>query len=106
VVSTGVGPGEISGAPAVAFSLVLDNGSAVPLSLDLTNVTVSYGPAETPGLPVDGPPGRPFSGVVAAGGSASAVYVFRIPTDERDRIMLSLSYRVDRPVVVFSGASS
>lgn len=104
VTSAGEGPGQVSGDPAVAFHVTLENGSGQPVSLALTTVAAEYGPESTPGLPVDGPPAAPLSGAVAAGAAAEAVYVFRIPLGERDRVTLSLRYSVDAPSVSFSGA--
>lgn len=104
VTSAGTGPGQVSGEPAVAFHLTLDNGSPLPVSLDLTTVSSAYGVDSTPGLPVDGAPAVAFAGAVPSGGSASAVYVFRIPTADRDQVVLSLRYSVDVPAVTFAGA--
>ncbi len=103
VTAAGSGPGQISGAPAVAFTLAVDNASGSPVPLDLANVTVTYGADRTPALPVDGDPGRSFPAAASPRSSATAVYVFAVPDDQRSDVTLTLRYSVDRPTVVFTG---
>jgi hypothetical protein len=102
--SAGSGPGQLAGAAAVAFSLTLENGTAQPVGLDLANVAVRSGPDGDPGLPVEGPPAAPFRGVLAAGASATAVYVFVIAPEQRDRVVLSVGYAPDAPLVELTGS--
>lgn len=105
VTSAGTGAGQVAGAPAVAFSISLVNGSTVPVSLAATNVALSYGAAADPGLPVGGAPATVFSGVLAPGGTASAVYVFAVPPDRRGTVALTVSYAAGAPVVLLTGAA-
>jgi hypothetical protein len=95
------GAGEVSG-PGLVITLQFDNASAK--TIDLGNVVVALADSKAaPGSPMSAPPAHPFSGKLAAGGHASAVYVFTIPKADRKPITLSVSYTSAAPVVVFSG---
>jgi len=95
------GPGEVSG-PAVALSIRLVNGSSK--ALGLTDVVVDVQDAAgTPGVPMSADPARPFSGSLAAGAQADAVYVFGLPADHRSPISVSVSYSTEAPIVLFVG---
>jgi hypothetical protein len=104
VETQGVGPGETAGEPAVAVTLRVQNGSAQPLDLGATVVSLTTGPEATPGRFSEGPPARAFSGSVAAGASAEGVYVFALPTGERGDIVLDVSLAPERPVVRLTGS--
>jgi hypothetical protein len=103
VQSSGSGPGEFTGQPAVAFTIRLTNSSAKPLSLSTVVVNASYGRDATPAVPDDGKTSHPMSGQLMPGQSASGVYVFLIPTEERKRVAVSVSYAARTPTVVFTG---
>jgi hypothetical protein len=95
------GPGEISG-PGVALTIRISNESndAVDLGSVTVNVTGSVG---GPGLQLLGPPATSFSGSLAAGRAAQAVYVFTIPVPQRSPMTVSISYSAAAPVLVFRG---
>jgi hypothetical protein len=98
----GYGPGNIPG-PALRITVHIDNGTAEPVSLDGVAVSLTYGPDATPGSPLDDPSRAPFSGTVDAGASAEGTYVFTVPRDQRDRIVVSVGYQAGAPVLVFTG---
>jgi hypothetical protein len=105
VTSTGSGPGEISGQPAVAFVLTFNNGSASTVSL--TDVTVDFkDSADNPGTPDDGTPAQPVAASVAAHSTQSGTYVFRVPTDTRSKVTISVHLNTSVPDVALTGAVS
>jgi hypothetical protein len=71
------GPGEVAG-PAVAVHLTVRNASARPFPLGGLVVTATYG-GGVPGDETDVAPSRTLTGSLPVGGSASGVYVFRVP---------------------------
>lgn len=93
-------PGEVGG-PGVALTIEIDNGSAE--SIDVGNVIVdlvdSTGASATP----IGTGSTPFSGAIAAGDSASGVYVFTIDEAVRGDVTIRISYSADEPIVLFTG---
>jgi hypothetical protein len=98
---TAKGPGEISG-PGLAVSVEVTNSSGANLSLDAISVTLT----DSAGNPCSYVPvseGRPFAGSLAPGKSATAVYVFTIPTDRRSPITVGLIYGPSTSVVLFTG---
>ncbi|MHA3703890.1 hypothetical protein ACXR2U_17100 [Jatrophihabitans sp. YIM 134969] len=94
-------PGEIAG-PGVRLTLAIQNRSSSPL--DLGNVTVdlqdSSGSSATP---LTGNGSKPFTGTAAPGGSATGVYVFTLPVDDRSGVRLYVTSKASLPVVVFTG---
>lgn len=95
------GVGEVSG-PAVAVSFVITNGSS--RSVDLGSVTANLDDAAgTPSVSMVGDPATPFRGIVAAGKSSAATYVFALSKTHRNPVTISLSYTTAAPVVLFVG---
>lgn len=94
------GPGEISG-PGVQLTIRIDNQTSSELSVG--SVAVNLQDANgTPGSPIDSAT-HPFSGLVAAGKSVTAVYVFNLPTEHRNPTTVSITYSTKAPVVLFNG---
>jgi hypothetical protein len=94
-------PGELRG-PAVDLELLLSNGADAPVNLDRVTVTMVYGAAGTPAIPV--PSGaEPFGGDLAAGESASGRYRFLIPTEERGAVRILVNYSAEQPTVILTG---
>ncbi|MGF7238837.1 MAG: hypothetical protein ACQSGP_28355 [Frankia sp.] len=104
VVSAGVGPGEIAGAPSVALTFLLRNSSGAAIGLDGITVTAVYGDAATPASPVSDTNEDPLQGSLPAGGSMSGTYVFEIPPARRGQVTVTISYTATRPTVVFVGS--
>lgn len=103
VKTAGSGPGEIAGAPAIAVTLAISNGTARPLDLNQVSVTAAYGPAATPASSSGGVPAKPLAGSLRAGATATGVYVFRVPTSQRGRVDLEVSYLAGQPIILFRG---
>ncbi|WP_116287961.1 hypothetical protein [Parafrankia colletiae] len=101
--SQGEGPGQFTGQPAVAFTLALRNVSGRAVDLDAVNVTVSYGAGDLPAQPDSGPAARPLAGALQPGQTASGVYVFLVPEEQRSRVTTVVSYDAAKPAVSFTG---
>jgi hypothetical protein len=95
------GPGEVSG-PAVALTVKITNGASKRLPLDQVVVTLT-GADRAPGTPMSGSPARPLAGSLAAGSSASGVYVFAVPKGSRNPVTVEVTVRGGDPVLVFRG---
>jgi hypothetical protein len=102
---TAVGPGNIAG-PALRVTVRIENGTAEAVSLDGVAVNMAYGPERTPASPLDDPSRRPFGGMVAAGESAEAIYVFSVPTSARASVTIEVGYQAGAPLLLFTGAAS
>lgn len=94
-------PGEVAG-PGLAVTIVVDNGSS--RAIDLSNVVVDLrGSTGSPAIPMSASPAVPFAGELSAGASATGVYVFSIPTNQRKPISVRFSYTTEEPTVLFAG---
>jgi len=96
------GPGEVSG-PSIRFTVTITNSTSSAVDLTATVVTVDYGADRTPAGQLYEPGASPMPTTVAAGSSASGVYVFSIPTDQRSLVNITVDYSVGVPPLVFSG---
>ena len=95
--------GEVSG-PAVAVTLSIRNDSAK--SADLSQVVVTVADHDgLPASPISANASKPLAGSLAAGQSASGVYVFSLPAKAKDPISISVTFATTAPVVLFVGAS-
>lgn len=96
------GPGEIAG-PAVRVTVVATNDSPSPVLLEGVVVDLTYGAQNTSAAPLSGPGALRFSGEVAPGASATGVYVFDVPVDQRGAVSVIVSYAAAVSPVVFQG---
>lgn len=95
-------PGEIGG-PAVRFTVSVENTTSAPVSLATLVVTFDYGADRTPAAEIAEPGGSPLPAEVAAGATATGVYLFTIAPEDRSQVSITVDYSVDVPPVVFSG---
>lgn len=95
--------GEIAG-PAVQFTLELTNDTGESVDLGLIAVNAYIGADRTPAGGLIRPGGAPFEGTVEAGATATGVYVYSIPENQRDDVTLTVDYRAGEPAFVFRGA--
>ncbi|MCI2956175.1 hypothetical protein MN032_00615 [Agromyces atrinae] len=95
-------PGEVSG-PAIRVTVDLRNDSAETISLRQTIVNLYYGDSLTAGNPILQPGGAPLPEEVAAGASATGVYVFSVPADDRERVRVEIDVDIDQTIVLFEG---
>ncbi|WP_441402341.1 hypothetical protein [Arthrobacter sp. 2YAF22_2] len=103
VTGTAAGPGEIAG-PAIRFTVSVHNQSAKSVSLEGALINVEYGPNRTPALQLSGPGAARFPESVGAGATASAVFVFLLPMDQRGQVYIYLNYEVSSPIAAFAGS--
>ena len=94
-------PHEISGAAAVV-TIRISNGSSHALNLGNVVVTAEDA-AGIPLVEMRSGPSAPLSGSVASGKNATGVYVFKLPTNFRSPLRVSVSYSTTAPVAVFVG---
>lgn len=98
------GPGEVSG-PSIRFTVTIANATGAPVDLTGTVVTVDYGADRTPAGQLYEPGAVPLATSVAAGGTASGVFVFAIPPESRGLVHITVDYAVDVAPLVFAGAT-
>ncbi|WP_395245670.1 hypothetical protein ACGGZK_07610 [Agromyces sp. MMS24-K17] len=97
------GPGEVAG-PAIRITVEIDNATNAASSLETAVVTTYFGSAMTPASELREPGGKPFPSSVAAGDHVEAVYVFAVPTDQRDDVTIMVDYSLDYAPLQFHGA--
>lgn len=95
-------PGEVGG-PAIRVTVQISNSTDAAASLATTVVTAYYGADRIPALELGAPGAVAIPSEVAAGGSATGVYVFTVPPEERDRVQVMVDYSVDVQPLVFEG---
>jgi hypothetical protein len=96
-------PGEVSG-PSVRFTVTVTNTGTSAESLATTVVTAYYGDDSTPALELSEPGGVTMPASVAGGGTATGVYIFTIPADQRNNVRLEVDYSTKVRPLVFQGA--
>lgn len=96
------GPGEVAG-PALRFPVTVRNDTGEAISLTSTVVNLFAGEELSPAVEVGEPGGQPLPETVAAGASATGVFVFSVATELRDQVQISVDYSADAPVVLFEG---
>ncbi len=94
-------PGEISG-PALRFTIKATAGDK-PLDLSTVVVNTYFGSERTPAIEVGAPGGKPFSGEVSPGKSATGVYVFNVPVAQRDLVRLEFTWSPEAKPVILTG---
>jgi hypothetical protein len=100
ITATGSVAGEVSG-PAVQVDLALENRSAEAISLDAVTVNAYYGDDRRPASPISQTSSPPFSGSLAAGAVAHGQYVFTVPAELHESVVITISVTPGSPVVVF-----
>ena len=83
------GPGETAG-PGVSVTLEVHNGSDDPVNLSQIAASGTYDES-TPAEETTGPPADPFVDTIESGESGRGVYVFRVPRDQSDSLVVSLA---------------
>lgn len=96
------GPGNVAG-PAVRVTVRLTNATGEVHSLDGVSVTLAYGPGGTPASPLEDRSRRPFAGSLASGDSVEGVYVFSVPRDGMDSVVVEVGHGPGVPRAVFAG---
>ena len=100
VTATGTQPGEVSG-PAVQVDLELTNGTPAEISLATVDVNAYYGSDRKPATPIVSKSGSSgFTGTLAAGATAKGRYVFSVPEDQQNSVVITVSKSAGAPIVV------
>ena len=100
VTATGSQPGEVSG-PAVQVDVEITNGTSAELSLGTVTVNAYYGADLTPAAPYSQPRSAAFPATLGPGATATARYVFSVPTDAQDSVVITVDKSAGDPIVVF-----
>lgn len=95
-------PGEVAG-PALRVTVDVHNGTGAALDLAGLVTNLYYGADRTPAVELGGPGAVPMPSEVAAGEDASGTYVFNVPTEARDRVVIEVDLSVGSSVVLFEG---
>lgn len=94
-------PGEIAG-PAIRVTIAAQNTSEQDVDLDHVQLFVAYGKDQAPSNNLrEGT--RALTGKLKPGTAQEGIYVFRIPTEKRDRVRIEVSFSGETPVVAFEG---
>lgn len=96
------GIGEIAG-PAIRFKVTVTNNTAAEIPLDTALINVTFGQDNEPASALSGPDVSAFPAVVAPGTSASAVYVFNVPTEARGLVRIYFNLDAGTPIATFEG---
>lgn len=104
VQGTAQGPGQVAG-PALRVTLEVTNGTSEAIPLNAALVQVYCGPDRIPGDPLSGPGVSEFGGTLAAGDSATGVYVLTCPVELRDDVQITFGYVPAGAKVAFEGAA-
>jgi hypothetical protein len=98
-------PGEVGG-PSLRVTVEVTNGTkaAVPLSAAVANLY--FGPDSSPAISLMEPGSKAMPATVAPGATATGVWVFNVPEDQRSQVVVEFDLAVDATVVLFSGAVS
>lgn len=106
-VTNGVGAGSSQGAPMTSFELKLTNSSTKPVELSAVVLTAVYGgKSKLVAQPVYAQAGASdFSGTVAPGKSATATYVYTIPTKQLGAVSLFVDLDGRHAIGSFTGSA-
>jgi hypothetical protein len=96
------GPGNVNG-PALRVTVRIENGTDQPIPLDGVATNLYHGADATPAAPLDDASEQPFTGTLAAGEQAQAVYVFTVPADDRSSVTVEVGYEAGAPLLLFTG---
>ena len=105
-VTNGVGAGSSQGAPMTSFELSSTNSSTKPVELSAVLTAVYGGESKLVAQPVYAQAGASdFSGTVAPGKSATATYVYTIPTKQLGAVSLFVDIDGRHAIGSFTGSA-
>jgi hypothetical protein len=104
VAGTGAGPGDVNG-PSIQVRMSVKNSTSKTVRLSNVVVNGYYSKAHTPASPLPKPGGKTFPETLAAGKTATGVFVFSIPKNQRQLVSITFDYSVKTSVVVFQGSA-
>ena len=94
-------PGEVN-RPAAQITVEIQNSTDVARDVNSVEVGLTDSMGQ-PGIPVTTAASSSFSGQIAPGPTATGVYVFPVPPDPRDRVLVTVSYTAGGALAQFSG---
>ena len=89
--------------PAIRFRVAITNSTSTAIDLASTVVTVDYGAERTPALQLYEPGSSPLPSSAGPGDTATAVYIFTVPVDQRGLVHITVDYAVGIPPLEFTG---
>lgn len=95
-------PGEIAG-PSLRFTVTFTNDSDEAYSLTGAVTNVYYGTDQIPAIELAEPGGSALPAEVGPGETATGVFIYNVPTDDRDQVRITVDYAAAEPAVVFEG---
>ncbi|WP_105036033.1 hypothetical protein [Cryobacterium aureum] len=98
------GPGEVGG-PSLRFTVTVRNDTPDTVSLASTVVNLFFGAEQSPATELTASGGAPFPESVAPGATQQGIFVFAVPSDQRDQVRIAVDYSVGVPIVLFEGAA-
>ena len=101
---SGQGPGVLSGQTTSSLTVTLTNGSKQPVDLNQVVVTADYGRPARIASPIYDEGARDFSGTVATGKTATAVYVFAIPSSQLSDVTVNVDFDGSHHAATFTGS--
>lgn len=96
-------PGEVGG-PSLRVTVTVENGTDAELDLTSAVVNLYHGADRAPAIPLLQPGHEDFPTSMAAGERASGVFVFNVPEDRRDDVLVEFDLSSGSTVVLFQGA--
>ncbi|MDJ0349982.1 hypothetical protein [Cryobacterium sp. PH29-G1] len=98
------GPGEVGG-PSLRFAVSVRNDTPDAVALTSTVVNLFFGDEQSPATELTASGGAPFPESVPPGATRQGVFVFTVPSDQRDRVRIAVDYSAGVPIVLFEGAA-
>lgn len=95
------GAGEVT-APGLAITVKVTNNTSAALTAGNVVVTLT-GSDDAPGNPMTAKPAKAMTGTLAAGKSATGVYVFTLAENLRKPVTVAVSISGPQPLLVFTG---
>ena len=101
---TGKGPGVFVGSPITQVSVELVNKSKNAIKLDQVVASMLYGEPQRMASPVYQDGAKDFSGTVGADETATAVYMFSVPTSDLTKVSLAVDFDGGHTAATFEGS--
>lgn len=102
--TTGKGPGVFVGAPLTQFDVELKNGTTSDLKLDQVVVSLLYGSPQRVAQAVYEDGAVDLSGVVGAGKTVTARYLFSVPTAKLSAVSMTIDFAGTHAAATFKGS--
>lgn len=96
-------PGEVGG-PSLRVTVRVRNATSAALDLTTAVVNLYHGAERSPAIELLEPGRQELPASVAPGGEATGAFIFRVPTDARDDVLVEFDLSTDATVLLFAGA--